>query len=281
MEKERFAPKFSLIVATLGRTDPLRDMFRSLTLESVKDFEVIVVDQNLDDRIEPIVREFRDAFPIIHVRSQPGLSRARNVGIKLAKGEILAFPDDDCQYTGATLDTVLRAFHMEKVDIVCGLYGENGHMFVPHPKYLGWGCRSLNSYNTVFLVSSVGLFIKRQAIEHLLDQGPFNESMGAGARVILGEEQELVVRLLTRGSRGRFVPTVWVYHKIERAKPRKEVDYALSFLLARLFKISLNPFLGIRMTLRVLRAFAELLLPSRRASFLPKIKGMVDGLMSK
>lgn len=283
MEGEHRTPMFSLIVATFGRTEPLRDLFRSLVHESVKDLEVIVVDQNPDDRVERLLQEFGDAFSIKHVRSERGLSKARNVGIRVARGQILAFPDDDCRYTGTTLETVMCAFKVECVDIVCGAYGEERHgEFQPHPKYLGWDSTYLDRYyNFLPLVSSVGLFIKKQAIEPLLQEGPFNESMGAGSQVILGEEQELVARLLVRGLRGKFLPTIRIYHKIERVKPRLEVEYAHSFLLARLVKITRSPILGGRIALRVLRAFLELVFPSKRAVFFPKLKGLVDGLVSK
>lgn len=283
MDGERMAPLFSLVVATVGRTEPLRDLLRSLALESVKDFEVIVVDQNSDDRIAEILREFKDTFFIRHVRSGQGLSRARNVGIRLARGEILAFPDDDCQYTGTTLETVMCAFKLERVDIVCGVYGEaRDGGFQVHPKYLGWDSTVLTKhYNFLPLVSSVGLFIRKQAIEPFLEEGPFNESMGAGSHVILGEDPELVARLLVRGLRGRFFPTIRVYHKIYRQKPKLEVEYAHSFLIARLIKITRSPVLGGRMILRVLRAVFELLFPSKRRSFFPKLKGLIDGFMSK
>ncbi len=46
---------FSLIVATLGRTDELIAFLESLVAQSERNFEVIVVDQNPDERLEPVI----------------------------------------------------------------------------------------------------------------------------------------------------------------------------------------------------------------------------------
>jgi glycosyltransferase involved in cell wall biosynthesis len=43
--------RFSLIVATIGRTAELRSLFESPAVQTHRDFEVIVVDQNPDDRV--------------------------------------------------------------------------------------------------------------------------------------------------------------------------------------------------------------------------------------
>ena len=44
-------PEISLILATVGRTDELTRMFESLATQTFSDFEVVVVDQNEDDRL--------------------------------------------------------------------------------------------------------------------------------------------------------------------------------------------------------------------------------------
>ena len=50
--------RFSLIVATLGRTAELRRLLESLAVQTHQDFEVIVVDQNTDDRVSQILAPF-------------------------------------------------------------------------------------------------------------------------------------------------------------------------------------------------------------------------------
>ena len=90
-------PRFSLIVATKNRTDDLLTLLGSLRSQLMQSFEILIVDQNPDDRLIPVLSQFAD-LPIRHLHSKPGLSRARNVALPLCTGDIIAFPDDDCWY---------------------------------------------------------------------------------------------------------------------------------------------------------------------------------------
>jgi glycosyltransferase involved in cell wall biosynthesis len=59
-----------------------------------KSFEVIVVDNNSDDRIDPLVEEY--ARTVLTYEKQPGSYAARNKGLSIARGDIIAFTDSDC-----------------------------------------------------------------------------------------------------------------------------------------------------------------------------------------
>ena len=50
--------RFSLIVATFGRTEEMRNLLLSLASQTEPDFEVVVVDQNSDERLVPILAAF-------------------------------------------------------------------------------------------------------------------------------------------------------------------------------------------------------------------------------
>src|SRR5271168_3016732 len=97
--------RFSLIVATIGRTEEFGFLLQSLAEQTFRDFELIVVDQNSDDRLIPFLEHWNGTVAglantpgslsaIIHLRCAPGVSRARNLGLQYCTGEILAFPDD-------------------------------------------------------------------------------------------------------------------------------------------------------------------------------------------
>ena len=92
--------RFSLIMATLGRFDEIRIFLDSIDLQNYTDFELIIVDQNEENILGDIILPYKKKFYINHIRiKEKGLSLARNVGIKYAKGDIIAFPDDDCIYS--------------------------------------------------------------------------------------------------------------------------------------------------------------------------------------
>jgi glycosyltransferase involved in cell wall biosynthesis len=91
--------KISLLLATLGRSFELERFMTSLDNQTYRNFELIVIDQNTDARLDPILRKYRGRFSFVHVRSdKPGLSRSRNEGMKHLSQDtdLLAFPDDDC-----------------------------------------------------------------------------------------------------------------------------------------------------------------------------------------
>ena len=102
--------RISLVMATLGRVREIEDFVQSLTSQTYKDYELIIVDQNPDDRLIPVINLTRDlGIPLRHLRqAQPNLCLARNTGLAQAQGSIVAFPDDDCWYEADVLEKVLN-----------------------------------------------------------------------------------------------------------------------------------------------------------------------------
>lgn len=103
--------RFSLITATLGRVEEVRCLCVSLSKQTFKDFELYIVDQNEHHELEDIVRNFEKNFIIHYIRSDvKGLSYNRNIALRMCKGEIIGFPDDDCYYEVNVLQEVNEAF---------------------------------------------------------------------------------------------------------------------------------------------------------------------------
>ena len=102
---------FSLVLATKNRVNEVERFLRSLTTQSHPDFEVIIVDQNLDDRLLTLVEAYSQKFPIVHLKqTQSGASRARNLGRLHTKGDVITFPDDDSVYPAEILTQVVNFF---------------------------------------------------------------------------------------------------------------------------------------------------------------------------
>src|SRR5580704_13436050 len=92
-------PVWSVVIPTRNRVDRLRSCLGALAAQNYprEKFEVIVVDDGGAQEIEPIERALRDRVEIRVVRQpQTGPAAARNRGVSLARGEFLAFTDDDC-----------------------------------------------------------------------------------------------------------------------------------------------------------------------------------------
>jgi glycosyltransferase involved in cell wall biosynthesis len=230
-------PRFSLIVATLGRTDELRQLLFSLAKQNFADYEVIIVDQNNDDRVQMVLADFSATVPCRQVYSSPGASKARNVGLAKATGDIIAFPDDDCWYTPNLLANVDQWFreHQEYSIFAVGAVDESG---IPSGnRWIQSRCdlRPINIFRTTFCSS---LFIRNNAKTR---EAFFDETIGPGSRTMwaCGDETDYILQLMEWGLRGRFDRTWSIGH------PRRDM---LSSLISRERAISYGRGMG-----RVLR----------------------------
>jgi len=198
----------SLIVATLGRVHELERLFGSLEQQEA-DLEVIVVDQNPDDRLVPVM-ETHPRLAARHLRSARGLSRARNVGLRSARGDLVAIPDDDCWYSPGLLASVSQWFDRNPRFSLLGTAlrtAENQPSGPKSPAAAGC-CTKTNVWKCAV---STALFLRRSVVNAV---GDFNEEIGVGSssRYQSGEETDYVLRALAQGFEMWYEPSLTVHH---------------------------------------------------------------------
>jgi glycosyltransferase involved in cell wall biosynthesis len=218
-------PRFSLIVATFGRSGELPVLLDSLAKQEMRDFELIVVDQNSDDRVSACLNEWvarpQDCFghptfdlQVKHLHCPPGASRARNLGLLHSTGEILAFPDDDCWYYP---DTLLRVDQWLRTHEDYGILSlackdeegrTSGNPWIQTESDLNW--------MNIFYASATYSYFVRRPIKSvpLL----FDETLGPGAptRFGSGEDIDFLLTLINHGIRGRFYSLLHIGHPLKR-----------------------------------------------------------------
>src|SRR5947209_19369041 len=101
-----------LVVATVGRKLELERFLDSVGNQTYRNVRVLIVDQNEDDRLDSVIERFEGQLSLLRLRSDRGLSRARNTGLAHVVGDVIAFPDDDCQYPPSLLEDVVEALTM-------------------------------------------------------------------------------------------------------------------------------------------------------------------------
>jgi glycosyltransferase involved in cell wall biosynthesis len=202
-------PSFDLVVATLGRVTPLERLLDSLAGQTHRAFRVIVVDQNDDDRLASIL-EATD-LDTLHLRSAPGLSRARNEALEHLDADVVAFPDDDCIHPADLLERVAERFASEpSLDgLSVRTAEESGRS---DRGWSGSGAR-LTKANVWNLVASAGMFLRRPLLERV---GAFDERLGLGVQQpwSSGEETDYVIRALAIGARIEYDPALVVEHEL-------------------------------------------------------------------
>ena len=217
--------RFSLIVATLGRTEEIRNLLLSLASQTEQDFEVVVVDQNSDERLAPILASFAGQLRLRHLRSDVrNLSHAKNVGLRASKGDVVGFPDDDCIYHANTLEKVSGQFARDsKVTFVSGpaispsgVLGSGRWAKVSGP---------VTASNVWTRVIAFNFFSRRAAV---LSVGGYDEELGIGGRFGSGEESDLAIRLLRNGGTGHYDFGLRVTHP-NKALTRPGVDRAYHY----------------------------------------------------
>ena len=111
----------SVIVCTKDRPDDLRRCLDSLAALRTVPLELIVVDNSSGD---PATAEICRGRSVRYVlESGRGSSRARNRGVAEARGEVVAFTDDDCMVDPGWLDGLADVFDDPLVMAVTGYCG--------------------------------------------------------------------------------------------------------------------------------------------------------------
>lgn len=205
----------SLVVATLGRVDEIGALFDSMALQDAA-FEVILVDQNPDARLDALVAEWAPRLPLRHLRApRPHANAARNLGLRHARGDLVAFPDDDCLLPPGVLARVRQAFDADPALAVL-----TGPAAAPEGG-LGSGrwneaAGPITLANVWTSVIEFNLWLRRDTALRL---GGFDEAMGPGARFGSAEGNDLVCRALHAGMAAHYDPALRVIHPDKRLTP--------------------------------------------------------------
>ncbi|MBI4709168.1 MAG: glycosyltransferase family 2 protein [Candidatus Portnoybacteria bacterium] len=111
-------PKVSIVIPTHNRPELLKEAVESVLNQTYQDFEIIIVDDGLEKRGDEILPLFNDAriFYIKH-NEEKGGAAARNTGIGEAKGEFIAFLDDDDEWLQDKLKNQMELFEKSSEDV--------------------------------------------------------------------------------------------------------------------------------------------------------------------
>ena len=194
----------SVVICTYNRADLLANALRSVCEQSLgsDEYEVIVVDNNSTDHTREVVERFVGAYPNVRycLETQVGLSHARNRGWQEAKGEYVAYTDDDCEVPPEWL-AVAKEIVGERSPVVFGGPYQAFYMSQKPPWYkdsygsmdYGPAARCLSSGEAL---AGNNMFFRRQA---LVDSGGFDAKLGmTGGQVGYGEDNEIQNRLGVR-----------------------------------------------------------------------------------
>lgn len=230
--------KFSLILATLNRIGEVEYFLKSLTEQTYSDFELIVVDQNTDGKLDKILSVYKEKIPLLHLHSLPGLSLARNVALPHINGDIVAFPDDDCAYPSNLLENVNHLFKSN-----ANWYGLTGRSISLEGRSTGgrWGAEvePINFFNVWNRGISYTIFLRKEIVNEV---GLFDEKLGVGSKTPWGsaEETDYLIRSLKRAL--YYNPSITVVHpiKVDSDGSKKEKRKLLTSSFSKTYSYALG-----------------------------------------
>ncbi|MBD0860226.1 glycosyltransferase [Gordonia sp. zg691] len=222
-------PGVSVVICTRDRPEHLGRLLASLATLDYPEFEVIVVDNNPASGLTPPVV---DDFPTLSVRVVDavgqGLSIARNVGVRTAGHDLIAFTDDDVVIDPNWLSRLVIGFERDDaVACVCGMV-PSAEVMTPSQAYfdsrVGWAQRwepalfgmtehAVDDGLFPLRVSEFGTganFAVRK--DTVIGLGGFDEALGAGSAAGGGEDIDIFVRVLLAGRLLAREPSAIVWH---------------------------------------------------------------------
>jgi glycosyltransferase involved in cell wall biosynthesis len=199
--------KFSLVMCSLGRIDEPVRFLESLCRQTEQNFELVVVDQNLDDRLTKALNPYRDRITMTVLHSARGLSHGRNVALAQVTGDVVAFPDDDCQYPSELLHGVRLTLERNISWAAIAVARANDF----HDTSRARRPIRLSLRNLWGRTSSYTLFARKSVTNAT---GQFDEILGVGAGTPwgAGEDTDYVLRSLGRGHAWYYLPSLHVVH---------------------------------------------------------------------
>ena len=199
----------SLIVATIGRREALSRLLRSLETQTFRRFQVILVDQNPPGYLDETIAPHMATLDMEVVAAEPlGVSAARNLGLERARGDVLAFPDDDCRYVPRTLERVVHLFAADP--------GMGGLIVA-----WGEGLPGRTRAATMEPVTRTGAFRHAGALvqfyrREAIDDVRFDPALGPGTGLPYGcgEDTDFLLQVLGRGTKVLRTSELLVYHAV-------------------------------------------------------------------
>ena len=195
----------------MGRVDELGRFLDSVAAQEHPRVRVLVVDQNGDDRLAPLLA--REDLNLVRVRSPRGLSRARNAALPALRADLVAFPDDDCVYPPGLLARVASRFEADiGLDGLTGRAEDDSGVSAASWKRDAAVLTDGNLWNRAI---SFAIFLRRALVERI---GPFDERLGLGSGEpwSSGEEIDYLIRAIRLGARIEYDPELVVRHEVRR-----------------------------------------------------------------
>jgi glycosyltransferase involved in cell wall biosynthesis len=178
MQKPRQFPLVSVIIPTYNRSEMLKQAIDSVLAQDFDDFELIVVDDGSTDNTPEILDAYKDK--IVYCRQDnKGVSAARNRGIHLSSGELIAFLDSDDLWLPGKLSCQVDFFNSHADALICQTqetWVRNGRRVNPKNRHQKESGMIYERSLALCLVSPSAVMMRKRLLDRV---GNFDENLPA------------------------------------------------------------------------------------------------------
>ena len=203
---------FSIVIPVYNRPDEVAELLESLTQQSYRNYEIIIVEDGSSVPCEAVVKAYADRLPVTYyTKPNSGPGQTRNYGAERAKGEYLLIWDSDILIPEGYFEAIESFLKANPVDAFGG--PDRAHAsFTDVQKAINYSMTSFFTTGGIrggkkkldkFFPRSFNMGIRRTVYEQL-----------SGFRAMrFGEDIDFSYRIVEAGYKTALIPDAYVYHK--------------------------------------------------------------------
>ncbi|MBO4721047.1 MAG: glycosyltransferase [Prevotella sp.] len=205
--------KYSIIVPVYNRPDEVDELLESLSNQTLKDFEVIIVEDGSVKPCKDVCDKYADILALhYYAKENSGPGQSRNYGAERANGEWLIILDSDVVLPEGYLENV--EWRMKNGEFATAFGGPDAAhpSFTPIQKAISYSMTSFFTTGGIrggkakldkFFPRSFNMGIRRDVYHQL----------GGFSKMRFGEDIDFSYRIVEAGHKTRLFPEAWVWHK--------------------------------------------------------------------
>ena len=204
--------KFSIIVPVYNRPDEVDELRQSLCMQTVKDFEVLIVEDGSIKTCKDVCDKYADILVLhYYAKENSGPGQSRNYGAERAKGEYLLILDSDVVLPTAYLTAIDQLLSANPTEAFGGPDASHPS-FTPVQKAISYSMTSFFTTGGIrggkakldkFYPRSFNMGIRRDVYQKL----------GGFTKMRFGEDIDFSYRIVEAGYRPQLFTEAWVWHK--------------------------------------------------------------------
>lgn len=237
MDQDLIVPKVSIIMPAYNAENYIGKSVKSVLDQTFKNWELIIIDDGSSDRTAEICKKYvsLDNRIIYVFQENSKQATARNNGLKIAKGDIIAFLDSDDLWLPTKLELSLSYFDLNKFDLIftdsysgsdyeIKIESDLNKMNVIESEY--FGKEALAQFIEFNRIPILTVLVKKQIIENI----NFFDS-----QCVLAEDYDLWLRLLKAGYRFKSINLPLSIYRVQQnsstASDRLTVESVLNIIM--------------------------------------------------